>query len=186
VKNLCKCLSNTNPSQIGLYGCLTAEYIETSGTYQCFECKNDSDIEFIPVITDKSCIERSYFGISSKCLEAEKIGDNYSCSLCDSDYVIVQDVSTKIRQCYPRNGVLSHCLEGKLENGNLTCLNCVNNSVIKDNVCSCDYDSFSKDLKWCYKCDDYYEGNPGCDKTGGGIRSIRMRRQILLRLFPGT
>ena len=80
VRNIFKCFSNTNQEKIGLYGCLTAEYIQSSDTYQCLECKNYTDHHFIPVITDKSCIDPLEVGLSDKCLESEKIGESYSCS----------------------------------------------------------------------------------------------------------
>ena len=62
---------------------------------------------------------------------------------------------------------LSYCLEGKLENGNLICTKCVNNSYLINNICSCNHDSFSKDSKWCYKCNDPKHGNPGCEESEG-------------------
>ncbi len=167
VRNIFKCFSNTNPEKIGLYGCLTAEYIQSSDTYQCLECKNYTDHHFIPVITDKSCIDPLLVGLSDKCLEAEKVGESYSCSKCVTNYTIVQDTLTNIKICYERVDTLLYCLEGKLEDGNLICTKCVDNSNLKDDKCSCNSDSFSKDTKWCYKCDDYKVGTPGCDEKEG-------------------
>ena len=50
----------------------------------------------------------------------------------------------------------------------MICSKCVTNAALgNDNKCSCNSDSFSKNLKVCYKCDDKHEGNPGCDITLG-------------------
>ena len=58
--------------------------------------------------------------------------------------------------------------EGKKEDGNLICSKCVTNAALgNDNKCSCNSDSFSKNSKVCYKCDDKHEGNPGCDISVG-------------------
>ncbi len=61
----------------------------------------------------------------------------------------MKDVSTNIKNCYERVDALTYCLEGKLEDGKLICTKCVDNSAFKDNVCSCNSDSFNKDSKWC-------------------------------------
>ena len=166
--NKFQCLSNTNPEKIGLYGCLIAEYQQDSDKYKCLECKNTTYTGFIPVITDQSCIDRFLVGLSDKCLEAEKIGDSFSCTKCDINYTLVQDSLTNIKQCYEREDTLSYCLEGKLDNGNLICTKCLNNSELNENnICSCNSDSFSKDIKRCYKCNDIYKGNSGCDEPKG-------------------
>ena len=167
VKNTFQCLSNTNPERIGLYGCILSQYIQSSDKYECLECKNYTDNYFIPVTTDKSCIIPSSVGLSNICLESEKIGDSYSCSKCKSNYTLVQDISTGIKKCYEREETLSYCLEGKLEDGNFMCTKCVDNSLPHNNICSCNSDSFSKDTKWCFKCNDLYKGNSGCDETKG-------------------
>jgi uncharacterized protein YneF (UPF0154 family) len=171
VNNTFKCLSNTDPEKVGLYGCLTAEYIQSSKTYQCFECKNNSHEGIIPVPKSKSCIHYSSLGtdgLSNYCLEAEKIGDYYSCTKCNSEYALVEDATSHLKNCYERKDTLSYCQEGKKEDGNLICSKCVTNAALgNDNKCSCNSDSFSKNLKVCYKCDDKHEGNPGCDISVG-------------------
>ena len=167
VHNIFQCLSNTQPENIGLYGCLKAEYIPSSDKYECLKCKNYMDYHFIPVITDKSCIEPLQVGLSNECIEAEKIGEHYSCIKCSTNYALVLDTSSNIKQCYERDNSLSYCLEGKKEDNNLICTKCVNNSALKDNICSCNSDSFSKDKKMCYKCNDFNQGNPGCDISKG-------------------
>ena len=64
IKNTFQCLSNMNPEKVGLYGCLTAEYIQNSKSYKCLECKNLTNERFIPVISDDSCIEPISVGLS--------------------------------------------------------------------------------------------------------------------------
>ena len=167
IKNTLQCISNMNQKTTGLYGCLTAEYIQSTGKYECLSCKNYIENYFIPVITDKSCIKPISEGLTSDCLEAEKIGNQYSCRKCIKYKILVKDVSTNIKQCYEMENELSYCLEGKLENGNLICTKCVNNSYLINNICSCNHDSFSKDSKWCYKCNDPKHGNPGCEESEG-------------------
>ena len=171
VQNTFQCLSNTDPDKLGLYGCITAEYMESSKTYQCLECKNYTRINevFIFVINEKYCIEQILVDNTGKCLEAEKIGEVYSCTKCASDYAIIEDESTHIKKCYARVNNLVYCLKGKLEEGNQICTECVENASLDGNKCKCNSDSFSKDKNWCYKCDNNQQGNPGCDNTKGCV-----------------
>ena len=163
VVNTYQCFSNTDSDKIGLYGCLRALYNETTHTYICLECKYSSnDGYYIPVITDQSCTPRMEY-----CLEAERLEEGISCAKCSENYTLVEDVSTRIKSCYTRQGNLSYCLEGKIEEGIYSCTKCVNNSALSGNKCSCNSDSFSKDSIWCYKCNDYKQGNPGCDESYG-------------------
>ena len=166
VKNTYQCLSNTNKKIIGLYGCLTAIYNNISGQYECLECKNYTYDYFFPVINNNSCIDPYSDSLFNYCIEAEKIGERYSCTKCNSNYALIEDMNSKLKGCYERENNLSYCSEGKLlENGNLICTKCSNNSVLKENICSCDLDSFSKDKINCYKCNDYNKGNPGCKES---------------------
>ena len=168
VTNTLQCEYNIYPEINGLYGCLNAEYIEETREYKCLQCKNYTFDLFIPVITDNSCIKPLSVGLSDKCLEAEKIGENYSCTKCDFDNTIILNISANIKQCYERKDNLSYCLEGKLADNNLICTKCVNNSELNENnICKCKLDSFSKDTKHCYKCNDINIGNPGCDESKG-------------------
>ena len=128
VNNMLQCLDNTNPDEIGLYGCETAQYIQSTEKYECLKCKSNNNEFFIPVITDKSCIEPSSVELSSQCLEAEKIGDSYSCTKCSDKYALVEDTTTHIKNCYRRQNELSYCLEGRKDNDNFICDKCVNNS----------------------------------------------------------
>ena len=57
-------------------------------------------------------------------------------------------------------------MEGKLdEKGNYICNDekCVENAEKNnDNICECKKDSFGPNDEFCYKCDDNYYGNQGC------------------------
>ena len=165
VLNTYQCFSNQNSDKIGLYGCLQALYNKTTKTYICLKCKYGYyDGYYIPVITDKSCTPEIAY-----CLEAERIGEGISCSKCSENYTLVEDMSTHLKTCKTRANNLSYCLEGKFE-GDIfmySCTKCVNNSNLVGNKCSCNSDSFAKDSLWCYKCDDYKQGNPGCDESYG-------------------
>ena len=165
VSNLYKCFTNENPSQIGLYGCLEAIFNETSGKYECLRCNSD----FIPVINDKSCISPGSNGLSGSCYEAEKIGDKYSCVDCDSSYVFVKDIPNGINNCFERMNEFSFCLNGTiLENNNKICDVCSANSELNNyRICECNKDSFNKSQEFCSKCNDKWQGNPGCDLSEG-------------------
>ena len=163
VQNTFQCFSNQENDKIGLYGCITALYNETTNKYICLNCKNSQyDGYFIPVITDKSCTEKF-----DNCLEAERKEEGISCSKCSENYALIEDVSNHLKTCRARDDYLVYCLEGKLENGIYSCTKCVNNSQLVENKCSCNSDSFSKDTNWCYKCNDFKQGNPGCDESFG-------------------
>ena len=165
VENTFQCLPNYDPDLLGLYGCATAIYNETRGSYECLKCEDHKLRYFIPVIADKSCINQQTSGLSDKCLEAEKNEGIYSCTKCLSNYARVKDTYTNITNCYERENSLSYCEEGKIENGQFICTKCVNNSHFDSdkNICTCNFDSFSKNKTWCYKCNDDKEGTPGCD-----------------------
>ena len=102
VKNRFQYLPNYNPEELGLYGCVTAEYNEDKGTYECLECENHISRYFIPVITDKSRIPPSSNGLSDKCLEAEKNKGIYSCTKCLYNSTKVKDISTNKTNCFER------------------------------------------------------------------------------------
>ena len=101
------------------------------------------------VKSEKSCISSTIEGLSNECLEAEKKGGKYSCTKCNSNYALVEDINAQIKNCNEREGNLIYCLEGKLENGNYICTKCVSNSELKDNICACNSNSFNKDNNWC-------------------------------------
>ena len=167
--NTFQCFLNTDPNQIYLYGCLKANYNEENNRYECLKCKSD----FIQIINDKTCRRRDETNISSYCLEIEnlQIPENplYSCHKCQNNTAYVKLNIEGKKDCYYRDNILSFCLEGEIEeNGNLICRKCVENAFLNSsNICNCDFDSFGKYNKWCYKCDDKKEGNPGCLASKG-------------------
>ena len=167
INNTFKCISNTNPVENNLQGCKIAQYIQSSNSYECLLCINNDFKRFIPVINSKSCIDPSSIALSENCLEAEKKENGYSCIKCDSNYALIEDVNTQLKNCSERELDISYCLEGKIEEGKYICIKCVNNSLPESNKCSCDKMSFSKDSKFCYKCNDFIKGNPGCDESEG-------------------
>ena len=165
VSNIYKCFLNEDSSQIGLYGCLHAIKNDVSGKYECLNCKSN----FIPVITDKSCIPQDSSGLSGNCYEAEKIGEKYSCTKCNSNYVLVKDIPNEINECYDRLDEFSFCINGTIKEDNTKiCDVCRANSALNNSkICVCNKDSFSKDQNYCYKCNDEKEGNLGCDLSEG-------------------
>ena len=165
VSNIYKCFSNEDSSKIGLYGCLDAIYNEVSGKYECLNCKSD----FIPVITDKSCIRNGSNGLSGSCYEAEIIEDKYSCTKCGSSYTFVKDIQNGINNCLDKEDEFSFCLNGTIKEDNTKiCEICSANSVLNNSkICECNKDSFSKNKNYCYKCNDERQGNPGCDISEG-------------------
>ena len=125
------------------------------------------------VTNDKRCINPSDYQLGY-CSEAINLGTEaepkYSCTKCQSDiYVVITKSDTQQKSCHEREGDLSYCVEGTMEqNGNIKCTSCVSNSQLKDNICECNKDSFGKESKWCYKCDDDRNfGNQGCDAEKG-------------------
>ena len=70
INNTYQCLINIDVSNIYLYGCLKAQYIEKNGAYECFECKDD----FIYVAKDKMCRYFKEINLSQACLEAVNLG----------------------------------------------------------------------------------------------------------------
>lgn len=168
IVNEFKCASNTDSTVKGLYGCLRAFHDEGSDKYECLECKYD----FIFVTTDKSCIQRGSNSLDYICIEAEIIEEKYSCTKCDSSYepTMVNDEVNGIKNCFKRENEFSFCLEGTIQkdDSKKICSKCVENSQLNDSkICECNSDSFSKNSKWCYKCNDDYQGNPGCDNSQG-------------------
>ena len=162
VKNELKCYSNTDPDKTGLYYCEIAQYNESTKKYECLQCQNDNNL----ILIDKSCNLLSTLGLYDYCLEVEKKGEKYSCKKCNSNYAIVEDISTHIKTCQERKESLSYCLEGKYENKQYVCNRCVDNALLNDNKCNCNSDSFSRDSYSCYKCNDI-QGEAGCNETAG-------------------
>ena len=167
VTNKFKCLSSRDSSKVGLYGCQYALYVQGSDKFECTQCHSD----YIPVITDKSCIDKGTNGLSNVCIEAEKIEDKYSCTKCDPYYplTMVDDQINGIKNCFERSGEFSFCSEGKIEtDGTRICTKCDNNAHLTEaKNCSCNSDSFNKNTNYCYKCNDENQGNLGCDISAG-------------------
>ena len=168
ITNEYKCLNNTDPNDKYLYGCLTATYDEVNKKYECLNCKSG----FIPIINEKKCRRQWEMSLNSNCLEAENLEDEqnpkYSCTKCTINSVNITTYDNRI-DCYNRKGKLAYCLKGEeKENHELNCTTCVDNSNLNESaICQCDSDSFGKYDEWCYKCDDKYYGNPGCNISEG-------------------
>ena len=163
IANQYKCLPNDDNEKAGLYGCINAIYIAETEKYECLLCKSN----FIPVITDKSCVGKGAEGLSQFCLEAEKINGKYSCTKCPNNYILINNKDEGINNCYEIKDDFSFCVEGIIENGVNKCTKCVDNAELNSNKCQCKSDSFSKDTYKCYKCTDNNVGNPGCTETDG-------------------
>jgi hypothetical protein len=168
IKNEFKCLYNLDSTQVYLYGCLEANFIEND-VYECLKCKKG----FLPLINDKTCKPRSLLSLSDYCLEAINIGDEsnpiYSCNQCNNETVLLTGLNG-ISDCAERSGNLAYCLKAKEEdNGNNICTECVSLAHLteENSECQCDYDSFGFKNLFCYKCDDEYHGNPGCEIEEG-------------------
>ena len=172
-----KCFDNTKKEEnIYLYGCLLAKN-ETEGDNYRFTCSICKFL-FFP-INDKTCRTFDDIGLSDGCLKFENIRTPeeplYSCLKCKKDLALVTNNSNGAKDCFERKNNLSYCLEGNYEenNGigeiqNYKCLNCVDHSTLNNsNICECDFDSFYKDTKWCYKCDDKEKGIIGCNASLG-------------------
>ena len=168
ITNDFKCLSNIEPKQIYLYGCLRAISIG-NGKYECQECKYD----FIQIVNDKTCRRYNEISISTNCLVVENLKTPedplYSCRECLKYYAHIIINSKGQKNCYARSGNFSYCLEGEIEdNGNKKCTRCVEHAIINSSgICECNFDSFGKYNEWCYRCDDKETGNPGCQATKG-------------------
>ena len=163
IANQYKCLPNDDNEKAGLYGCINAIYIAETEKYECLLCKSN----FIPVITDKSCLGKGAEGLSQFCLEAEKINGKYSCTKCPNNYILINNKDKGINNCYEIKDDFSFCVEGIIENEVNKCTKCVDNAELNSNKCQCKSDSFSKDTYKCYKCTDNNVGNPGCTETDG-------------------
>ena len=153
-------------NDIYLYGCLTGYYNQEIKEYQCITCKSS----FIPIKNTKKCRSYSQTNLNSYCLEAENLGTEeepkYSCTKCAS-YSTKIIKSENLIDCYSRSNKLVYCLEGENIN-ELKCTKCVENSQFNSsNLCECDPYSFGKYGEWCYKCDDNFSGNPGCEISKG-------------------
>ena len=157
-------MKNLDPSKVDLYGCLRAKKYE-EGKYECLECTNG----FIQIINDRNCKRINELELFSNCLEVENLNNlenpEYSCLKCKSNLALITVDSTKNKkECFPRTNNLKYCLEGeKNEEGNYICKSCVENAEKNDdNICECQKDSFGPNDEFCYKCDDKYNGNQGC------------------------
>ena len=176
VNNKYECHSNTDSTQEEFYGCLISNYNEHSNQYECIKCKN----YFTLIKDEKICIDNQYNnGIYSlyQCLVGKKNDDNtYICEECVSE-------STKIINhenlviCNNRWNTLELCLEGKEEETdedeniyyNNICTKCDINSTLIKNICVCNSNSFKYPYEFnkCYRCDDIYYSNPGCNPEEG-------------------
>ena len=173
-KDIYRCFDNTKKEDIYLYGCLRAKN-ETEGVNSRFTC-SICKFPFFP-INDKTCRTRYDLGLSPDCLKFKNLGTPddplYSCLKCKNYLAIVTNNSNGAKDCFQRKDNLSYCLEGYHEENNektqiYKCLNCVEHSTLNNyNICECDFDSFSEDTKWCYKCDDRIKGIIGCNASLG-------------------
>ena len=168
IKNEYKCLSNTEQEQFYLYGCLEANLMDNN-IYECLKCKED----FISIINDKTCRKTTEINLSNNCLEAINIGNIsnpiYSCNKCYNETVLITDLNN-ISNCMERFDYLAYCIKGKYEiSGDISCIECISLAHLNEatNICQCDYDSFGINEKFCYKCDDPINGNPGCEPDEG-------------------
>ena len=158
--NESKCTNKTN-----LTNCTIAYYNKENENYECYECMND----YVYVINDKTCIYYPVIDLSSGCLEAQNLGNEtdpiYSCKKCKEELSIVTvDPSTGKKNCFEKEGNLIHCIKGKIdEEEKYICEECSENATITDDgICECKNGYFMKYNKFCIKCDDEKEGNPGC------------------------
>ena len=167
INNTYQCLDNIYSNKSDLYGCIKAIFNEKSNRYECSECKYG----FIGPLNDKTCINISQIDLSPGCLEVENIGpfDNpiYSCNLCENNSVLVINLDG-IKDCKYKQNNISLCLESNInENGIEYCSKCVENAKLNiSNLCECNNISFWKDNS-CYRCDDIFYGNPGCNPYKG-------------------
>ena len=166
IKNQMKCLSNSDSTQIYLFGCLEANFIEDN-KYECLKCQKD----FIPLLNDKTCKKRSLLSLSNECLEAINIGTElnpiYSCNKCNNETVLLTK-SNNISDCVGRSDNLAYCTKAKEEiDENKICIECVSQAHLSQSICECDDDSFGFKNLACYKCDDETKGNYGCDAKEG-------------------
>jgi len=94
IKNEMKCISNSDSTQLYLYGCIEANFIEDN-KYECLKCKK----EFIPLINGKICKSRTVISLSNECLEAINIGTElnpiYSCNKCNNETVLLTKLNNK-------------------------------------------------------------------------------------------
>ena len=167
VNNTFQCFNNSDPNLLPFYRCLIANYNSSNKKYECLVCE-----EYLIIVKNEGICKSQYEMGLTYCYEAENIGSEnnpkYSCTKCDPDTAKIT-TSQNIVNCYPRRNNLSYCLEGIEEkNSNYICTKCIPNShLIQSNICICDFDSFGKYNKWCYKCDDNENGIPGCNATFG-------------------
>ena len=103
VKNTYQCLSNTNPEKIGLYGCLKAEYIQSSDTYECLEAEKigsnyscaKCNSDYTKVLNISTNINKCYERENNLeyCLEAKLIENgNFICTKCVENAVLKENV----------------------------------------------------------------------------------------------
>ena len=172
VNNTYQCFNNSDPNDTTFYGCMISSYNKETDKYECLKCLyNSFNGYFIPIVNEKIC-KNKYDIYLWNCDEAENIGTKedpiYSCLKC-YDYLARVITSENRTICENRYNKLVYCLEG-VENNNYenNCTTCVKNAHLNNsNLCECDNDSFSKNSEYCYKCDDKYYGNPGCDASKG-------------------
>ena len=167
ITNTYQCFDISDNNQPSFYGCVTS--YKNGDKYECLAC-NDDYSEFRMVVNEKVC--KSYYDMNLEylCEEAENIGEEgneqYSCTKCGDNAAKIQEIGRM--NCRYRSGILQYCLEGELDNDNYKCTKCVPNAHLNENdICECDPDSFGYDDRWCYKCDDNSQGNPGCDAEKG-------------------
>ena len=169
IKIKSQCLSNRDSSQVYLYGCLEANFIEDD-KYECLKCRQ----YYIYIIDEKICKNYYEISLSSYCLEARNIGNqltpNYTCTKCTTNETVLFTDSNGISDCVYRANDLAYCAEGKEDEntGKAICTKCVSFAHLnEESFCECDSDSFGRDNFFCYKCDDEIRGNLGCVANEG-------------------
>ena len=166
INNTYQCFDNTDKTKPEFYGCFEA--YKNGNKYECLKCDSYNTI----MVTNlKRCIDPSDYDLGS-CYSAENVGTEdeplYSCTQCPDTNAVISKGNQKL--CRARENDLSYCLEGTMDNdGNIKCTKCVNNGQLNTdtNICECSSDSFGKFSEWCYKCNDRFNGNPGCNAEKG-------------------
>lgn len=105
IENTHKCMRNWDSTDVELYGCLRARYID--GNYECLECMSN----FIQIINKRNCRPNDEYELFKKCLEVENLKDinnpEYSCAKCKNNLALITIDSTKNKnECFERKDSL--------------------------------------------------------------------------------
>ena len=148
------------------YSCLGFENLRTpeNPIYSCKKCKRDSAIITIDSNGKKDCFERE--NQLSFCLEGtiEEEENEENEERKEKEEKVEEEREEKEKnQEKEKTGEN----EKRIEKQKYICKRCVKHSTLNNRICKCDSDSFSKDSKSCYKCDDQFIGIVGCDASKG-------------------